>query len=53
MGTFPADVHPPIDYPVAGLTTNDTAAGAQFLAFLRSDAARAAFARRGFTLLAE
>jgi len=53
VGTFPADTHPPIVYPVAGLTTRDTRAAAQFLAFLRGDAARAAFARQGFAVLAE
>jgi molybdate transport system substrate-binding protein len=52
VGTFPENTHPPIIYPVA--LTKD-AAGAEamaFLNFLRSAAARAAFERQGFTVLA-
>ena len=46
-GIFPADSHRPIVYPVAAIV----GAGPQaspFLSFLRSSAARAAFAARGF-----
>jgi molybdate transport system substrate-binding protein len=51
VGTFPADSHPPIVYPVA-LTADAPETAAAFLAFLRSaPAARAAFARAGFVVL--
>jgi molybdate transport system substrate-binding protein len=51
VGTFPADSHPPIIYPIA-LTRNASEPAAAFLAFLRSaPAAKAAFTRRGFTVL--
>jgi molybdate transport system substrate-binding protein len=52
VGTFPADSHPPIIYPVA-LTASARNAAAKFLAFLESPAARPAFARQGFTVLGE
>jgi molybdate transport system substrate-binding protein len=52
IGTFPENTHPPIIYPVA-LTKASTNADAQaFLSYLRSPAARAAFERQGFTVLA-
>lgn len=51
VGTFPADSHPPIVYPVADLANRDVPAEAAFLAFLRGPEARAAFARHGFTVL--
>ena len=52
VGTFPENTHPPIIYPVA-LTKDATGAEAMaFLNFLRSAAARAAFERQGFTVLA-
>jgi molybdate transport system substrate-binding protein len=52
VGTFPADSHPPIVYPVA-VTANATSPdAAPFLAFLRGEAAAKIFARQGFTLLA-
>lgn len=52
VGTFPENTHPPIIYPVA-LTRDATGAEAMaFLNFLRSAAARAAFERQGFTVLA-
>ena len=52
IGTFPENTHPPIIYPVA-LTKGSTNADAQaFLSYLRSPAARAAFERQGFTVLA-
>jgi molybdate transport system substrate-binding protein len=52
IGTFPADTHPPIVYPVADLANRDFPAEAEFLEFLRSPAARAAFERQGFIILA-
>lgn len=52
VGTFPENTHPPIIYPIA-LTKESTNADAQtFLNYLRSPAARAAFERQGFTVLA-
>jgi molybdate transport system substrate-binding protein len=52
VGTFPENTHPPIIYPVA-LTKESINADAQaFLSYLRSPAARAAFERQGFTVLA-
>ncbi len=47
-GTFPADSHDPITYPVALLRAGDDPAARAFLAFLESAPARAAFAKRGF-----
>jgi molybdate transport system substrate-binding protein len=52
VGTFPESSHPPIIYPAA-LTKESTNPEAQtFLSDLRSPAARAAFERQGFTVLA-
>jgi molybdate transport system substrate-binding protein len=52
VGIFPENTHPPIIYPVA-LTKVSTNPDAQtFLNYLRSPAARAAFERQGFTVLA-
>jgi molybdate transport system substrate-binding protein len=50
VGAFPADSHPPIVYPVA-LTANAKPEAAQYLAFLRSGAAKAVFETYGFTFL--
>jgi molybdate transport system substrate-binding protein len=50
VDTFPATTHLPIVYPVARLAGGDAAA-AEFIAFLRGPAARAAFERYGFTVL--
>jgi len=52
VGTFPESSHPPIIYPIA-LTNDSTNPDAQaFLNYLRSAAARPAFERQGFSLLA-
>ena len=52
VGTFPDNTHPPIIYPIA-LTKESANPEAQaFLNYLRSPAARAAFERQGFTVLA-
>ena len=51
VGSFPADTRPPIVYPVAALANRDAVAAAAFLDYLRGAAARAAFARQGFTVL--
>jgi molybdate transport system substrate-binding protein len=50
VDTFPADSHPPIVYPIAATTTAKTEA-TDYLAFLRSPAAKAILERYGFTFL--
>ena len=50
VGVFPEDSHPPIVYPVA-LTTNAKADAAQYLAFVRSQAAKEVFEGYGFSFL--
>jgi molybdate transport system substrate-binding protein len=50
VGTFPADSHPPIIYPVAATTTAKPET-AGYLAFLRSSAAKAILEKYGFTFL--
>jgi molybdate transport system substrate-binding protein len=50
VGTFPADSHPPIIYPVAATTTAKTEA-ADYLAFLRSSVAKNILEKYGFTFL--
>ena len=50
VGTFPADSHPPIIYPVAA-TTTAKADAAGYLAFLRTSAAKAIFEKYGFSFL--
>jgi molybdate transport system substrate-binding protein len=50
VGTFQPDSHPPIIYPVA-LTTGAKPSAGQYLAFLRSQAAKAVFESYGFTFL--
>lgn len=47
---FPASSHPPIVYPVA-LTTTARPGAAQFLAWLRTPTAQAAFVKAGFITL--
>jgi molybdate transport system substrate-binding protein len=50
VGVFPDDSHPPIIYPVA-LTVNAKPEAAQYLAFLRTQAARSIFEGYGFSFL--
>jgi molybdate transport system substrate-binding protein len=50
VSVFPQDSHPPIVYPVA-LTKNAKADAAQYLAFLTTPEAKAAFERYGFGVL--
>ena len=52
VGIFPADSHPPIVYPAA-LTATARPGALEYLAFLRSPAAKTIFERDGFTFLAE
>lgn len=50
VGVFPDDSHPPIVYPAALVTGNETPAARRFLAFLRTPAATAVFEKYGFTV---
>ncbi len=50
VGTFPADSHPPIVYPVAA-TANARTDAADYLAFLKSVQAKAIFEKYGFSYL--
>jgi molybdate transport system substrate-binding protein len=50
VGTFPADSHPPIIYPVAATTTAKPEAN-DYLGYLRSSAAKAVLEKYGFTYL--
>ncbi len=50
IATFPDDSYPPVTYPVAA-TKDAKADAAQYLAFLRGDAARAIFEKYGFSVL--
>jgi molybdate transport system substrate-binding protein len=50
VGSFPADSHPAIIYPVAATTTAKAEAG-DYLAFLRSSVAKTIFEKYGFTFL--
>jgi molybdate transport system substrate-binding protein len=50
VGTFPADSHPPIIYPVAATATAKPEASG-YLAFLRSSAAKRIFEKYGFAFL--
>jgi molybdate transport system substrate-binding protein len=50
VGSFPSDSHPAIIYPVAA-TTTAKAEAADYLAFLRSSAAKTIFEKYGFTFL--
>jgi molybdate transport system substrate-binding protein len=50
VGTFPAETHPPIIYPVAA-TTNANPETANYLAFLRSAPAKSIVEKYGFKFL--
>ena len=50
IGTFPADSHPAIIYPIAATTTAKPEAN-DYLAFLRSAAAKTTLEKYGFTFL--
>jgi molybdate transport system substrate-binding protein len=51
LGEFPADTHPPIIYPVAVVASSNRSDAAAYLAFLKSDAAKPAFEKKGFVRL--
>jgi len=50
VGTFPADTHPPIIYPVAATATAKPQAN-DYMAFLRSQAAKTVLEKYGFVYL--
>jgi molybdate transport system substrate-binding protein len=51
LGAFPADTHPTIIYPIAAVAASTNPGDAGYIAFLKSPAAGAAFAKQGFTVL--
>jgi len=51
IGTFPAESHEPITYPVAVVGAQDGPSARRFIEYLRSDAAAAVFRRHGFSVL--
>lgn len=53
VGTFPADSHPPILYPIAVTAASDKPDAPAFVAYLKSAAARPLFEKQGFAVLAE
>jgi molybdate transport system substrate-binding protein len=50
VDAFPADSHPAIIYPVALTASSTNPAAPDYLAFLKSPAARAAFEKQGFVV---
>jgi len=48
VGTFPADSHPPIVYPVAAVAGGKLAGAGRFMDFLKSPEAAAVFKKYGF-----
>jgi molybdate transport system substrate-binding protein len=51
VGTFPADSHPPIIYPVARTSASTNGTAAAYVDYLKSPAAKAIFEAQGFKLL--
>lgn len=51
VGTFPAQSHPPIVYPVARIAASHNPQAAAFVRWLQQPAARAIFLRHGFRVL--
>jgi molybdate transport system substrate-binding protein len=51
IGTFPADSHKPIIYPVALVASSSTPSAADFVKFLESEKAASIFTAQGFTVL--
>jgi len=52
VGVFPENSHPPIIYPIALTKDSGNPDAPAFLSFIRSPAARPAFERQGFSILA-
>ena len=53
LATFPEDSHPPIRYPAAAIAGRESPAAAEFLTYLRSEAAGTIFIAAGFTVLGQ
>jgi molybdate transport system substrate-binding protein len=51
IDSFPEGTHPPIVYPMAVVAASADPAAADYVAFLKSSAARSAFEKQGFTPL--
>jgi molybdate transport system substrate-binding protein len=51
VGTFPADIHPPIIYPIAILSESKSKDAAAYLDYLKSAKAAPFFEKEGFTVL--
>ena len=51
VGTFPDGSYPPVTYPVAALAASKSAATAKYLAFLRTQSAKAISEKYGFSFL--
>jgi molybdate transport system substrate-binding protein len=51
VGTFPNGSYPPVTYPVAQTAASKNAAAGRYLAFLRTQAAKAIFEKYGFSFL--
>jgi len=49
VGTFPADSHPPISYPIARIARSTNPEAEAFRRFLISETGKTIFRRRGFT----
>jgi molybdate transport system substrate-binding protein len=49
IGTFPEETHPPVVYPAALVTGNETPAAKSYLEFLKSPQAKAVFEKYGFS----
>jgi molybdate transport system substrate-binding protein len=50
VGTFPEGSHPPVTYPAALVTGNDTPGARHFLNFLKTPEAKGVFQKYGFTV---
>ncbi len=50
VGAFPPDSHPPIVYPAALVTGQETPVAKRFIKFLKTPAAKAIFKKYGFTV---
>jgi molybdate transport system substrate-binding protein len=48
VGVFPEDSHRPVEYPAAVIVEHDSPLAREYMAFLRTPAASAIFAKYGF-----
>jgi molybdate transport system substrate-binding protein len=53
VGTFPADTHPPIVYPIGVVASSTQPDAARYVTYLKSAAARPLFEKQGFTVFTE